>query len=83
MADLWWYLLSIVVVAVGGWAYLRMRRDRAKAGRDELQREWGTSHDYTQERETGRLANLSAEDQAWEAASLQRHRDGEDRDRPA
>jgi hypothetical protein len=35
--------------------------------------------DFTVERETSRVGNLSAEDQAWEAASRKRNRDTQER----
>ena len=40
----------------------------------------GSPRDFTEERETGRVGNLSEEDQAWEAASLKRNRDAQARD---
>ena len=37
----------------------------------------GSPRDFTVERETSRVGNLSEEDQAWEAASLKRNRDAQ------
>ncbi len=37
----------------------------------------GSPRDFTAERETGRVGNLSEEDQAWEADSLKRNRDAQ------
>jgi hypothetical protein len=38
--------------------------------------------DYVQERENRRLAQMSEEDQAWSAASLQRDREARERNQP-
>ena len=35
--------------------------------------------DYRQERDSDRTGSMSAEDQAWEAATTQRHKDAQDR----
>ena len=40
----------------------------------------GSPRDFTAERETDRVGNLSEEDQAWEAASLTRNRQVQARD---
>ncbi len=42
----------------------------------------GTSTDFAQGREDERQAHMSTEDRAWEAASLQRNRDAEERQNP-
>ncbi|MDP9356690.1 MAG: hypothetical protein M3R02_15660 [Chloroflexota bacterium] len=42
----------------------------------------GTRADFAQGREDERQAHMSAEDRAWEAASLQRNRDAQERQNP-
>ncbi len=42
----------------------------------------GTRTDFAQGREDDRHAHMSAEDRAWEAASLQRNRDAQERQNP-
>ncbi len=41
----------------------------------------GSPRDFAAERETGRVGDLSEEDQAWEAASLARNREAQGREK--
>jgi membrane protein implicated in regulation of membrane protease activity len=81
MSDWWFYVLLIAILAALGILYLRLRSRREPSqttgGADSGPR------DFTSERETTRVGQLSDEDRAWEASSLQKDRDAEDRDRPA
>ncbi len=61
-----------------GLGYLRSRGK----GRDATTGTGGASQDFVQGREDDRHARMSAEDRAWEAASLQRNRDAQERQNP-
>jgi hypothetical protein len=50
--------------------WLRRRTTRASAGDDQP-----VTTDYAQDREDNRLAQMTEEDRAWQAASLQRQRE--------
>ncbi|HYH12891.1 MAG TPA: hypothetical protein VD789_11095 [Thermomicrobiales bacterium] len=77
MSDWWWYALIIVVVlAVAVVAYMRARSSGATGGSAG-----DASRDYRGERETDRLGGMSAEDREWEAASLERNRQSQERNR--
>ncbi|HET7095507.1 MAG TPA: hypothetical protein VFI22_18595 [Thermomicrobiales bacterium] len=69
-----WYAIVLIVLAAAAFLYLR---DHGKP----LRPRQATSPDLTmpppdfvQDRETSRLAHMSADDRAWEAASLERQR---------
>lgn len=60
-----------------GLGYLRSRgKGQAAAGSSS------GSQDFVQGREDERQGRMSAEDRAWEAASLQRNRDSQERQNP-
>ncbi len=50
----------------------RLGRGSGAGGTDQDRAAMSTPRDYQAERETARHAGMSAEDQAWEAASRQR-----------
>ncbi len=52
-------------------------RDRRMAGREQGRAQ--SPAEEINQRESRRMAGMSAEDRAWEQASLQRHRDTQDR----
>lgn len=83
MMSIWVWLIVILVAAVGAMIWMRMRRSQAQSQQSSLESETGNPRDYTQEREVLRSSNLSAEDRAWEAASLQRERDSQAKVPPA
>jgi hypothetical protein len=78
MAAQWWVGLIVAIILVAIIATLRARahRDRmAQARRMRVQAQGGThslAEDLTS-REERRLAGMTAEDRAWEQASLHRH----------
>ena len=79
-----WYLIVIVGIVVAAVLLLRSRSNRSgpRAEHQSARRELALDH--VQDRETSRLAHMSAEDRDWEQASLQRNRDNEARkDAPA
>ena len=77
MSD-WWYVIAIVGLAAVGALYLRARRTGGGSndGRDGAR----TRADFTQDREDSRLSGMSAEDRAWEDASLRTSRETRERD---
>ena len=74
-----WVILAVVIMVV---AIILYRQFSQRRGRDEQDRRMrvqaqGQAHlpgDWISQREDRRLAGMTAEDQAWEQASLQRHR---------
>ena len=72
----WWYVLAIVVIAAAVIVFLRYR---GRSGGLPLASRTGVSfnRDYAQEREEARVGRMSEEDQAWEAASLEKNREGQ------
>jgi hypothetical protein len=80
--DTWWIVLAVLIVAVIGVLYgvLRSRGNRMDQ-RDAAPAT--TERDFVAERETSRMGNLSAEDQAWQSASLEKDRANRERKPPA
>lgn len=77
MSDWWWYALAVaVILAVAIVAYVRIRSAGVPAGRGD-----DDTRDYRGEREANRTNAMSDEDHAWEAASLERSRQAQERDR--
>jgi hypothetical protein len=70
-----WYLIVFVIIAAAE-IILLPRSQNAGATRREVERRAesrpGSAHG--EDREDARLANMSAEDRAWETASLQRNK---------
>ena len=76
-----WYLVVIVVLAAAG-IFLLLRSRNAGASRRQEERRAESRLGpvaHVQDREDARLANMSAEDRAWETASLQRNQANEAR----
>jgi len=84
MDTLWWVVIIAVVIVGAIVVFLRSRQtqaDRAQDRRITVQKEGG-AHSAGEEisrREDRRLGGMSAEDRAWETASLERQRDREAR----
>ena len=57
-------------------------RSRGNSKGQNADGQGGTSADFAQGREDERQAHMSTEDRAWEAASLQRDRDAQERQHP-
>ncbi len=70
-------LVVAVVFALAGAAVLLLCYRMSEPARSQALHgaEPGAHHDYPKEREDARVAHMSADDRAWEAASLQRNRD--------
>ncbi len=84
----WWIALAVVAIVVAVVAYRRFLEARERQDQDlrinvqALGQARSAGAEITQ-REDRRLAGMTAEDQAWEQASLQRHRESEARIRQA
>lgn len=83
METQWWVVLAVVaiVVAVAGYRWFSGTRSRGEQGRRMLVQEQGRAHSPAAEisqREDRRLAGMTAEDRAWEQASLQRNREAQE-----
>ncbi len=76
----WVIVLIIVLLAVAAVVYARSRRERS-ASRDGLTAPL-SDRNYAQERETSRVGQMSEEDRAWEASSLQKNRDAQEKAPP-
>jgi hypothetical protein len=73
-----WVMLAVVGIIVAIIAYRRFSQSRERAEQDRRisvqgQEQADLPGDWISQREDRRLAGMSAEDQAWEQASLQRH----------
>ena len=79
MSD-WWYVIAIVGLAAVGVVYLRARRTGTGRGSNDGPDSARARPDFTQDREASRLSGMSAEDRAWEAASLRTNRATRERD---
>jgi hypothetical protein len=75
-----WYLIVLVIIAAAGiFLLLRSRNAAATRLQDERRAESRPGPAHVQDREDARLASMSAEDRAWETASLQRNQANEAR----
>jgi membrane protein implicated in regulation of membrane protease activity len=88
MDTLWWIAIVIVLVVAAIFVFLRSRRteaDRAQDRRITVQKEGGahSAGEEISQREDRRLGGMSAEDRAWETASLERQRDRDEQARSA
>ncbi len=79
MSD-WWYVIAIVALAAVGVLYLRARRTGTGGGSNDGPDSARVRPDFTQDREDSRLSGMSAEDRAWEDASLRTNRETRERD---
>jgi len=76
------YLIALAVVVVAGILLLLYRKNQhneTSRSQDERQARSHTILDYAKDREDSRLAHMSAEERAWETASLQRNRENQAR----
>lgn len=77
----WWMVIVVAAIVVVGARTLRARGKHSATGGNSV--ESGPAANFRQDREDDRVSRLSAEDQAWEAASLQRARDAQRQDESA
>ena len=79
-----WVILAVIVVIVAIIAYRRFAQTREHTAQDrrisvQAQGQADLPGDRTSQREDRRLAGMTAEDRAWEQASLQRNRESQER----
>ncbi len=74
----WLILLIVVVLVAAGLYYYRSRRNH----RDEVVGSASNTRDYVQEREDSHNSRMSDEDRAWQAASLEKNRENQERHPP-
>ena len=68
----WWYVVVIVVLAIAAFLYVRDRGRRAGPRAVLPTDPAAPAADFVKDREAARVAHMSADDRAWEAASLER-----------
>lgn len=83
-----WVILAVVVVIVAVFVFLRFQRTQERTAQErridvQAQAQAQLPGDRISQREDRRQAGMTAEDLAWEQASLQRNRESEARIRPA
>ena len=83
-----WVLLAVVVIIVAVIAYRRFQRTQERTEHDrrisdEAQMQAQLPGDRISQREDRRLGGMTAEDRAWEQASLDRNRQSQERMQPA
>ena len=80
MSTQWWVVVVVVLIVIAVVVYLRSRRTQVSQAQDrrmsmqEQGRAQSPAEEITQ-REEHRLGGMSAEDRAWETASLERNRE--------
>lgn len=82
-----WVILAVVVVIVAVYLFLRFQRTQERTAQErridvQAQAQAQLPGDRISQREDRRVAGMTAEDLAWEQASLQRNRESEARTRP-
>jgi hypothetical protein len=87
MSAQWWVVLVVAIILVAIIATLRSRAHTDRMAQERRMREQaqGGAHSIAEDistREARRLGGMSAEDRAWEQASLQRDRAVQDRSIP-
>jgi FtsZ-interacting cell division protein ZipA len=80
MSTQWWIVVVAVLIVIAVFVYLRSRRTQVSQAQDRRMsmQEQGRAQSPAEEisqREEHRLARMSAEDRAWETASLERNRE--------
>jgi len=78
MSAQWWVVLVVAIILVAIIATLRSRAHKDRMAQERRMREQaqGGTHSIAEDistREDRRLAGMTAEDRAWEQASLHRH----------
>ena len=79
MATDQWIILVVVLIGIGALVSLRLMKPRSKDPSLSANHSIPASSlsEQSSQREDQRLAGMSAEDRAWEQATLQRQRDRE------
>ena len=84
MSTQWWVVIVAVLVVVTIFVYLRSQRNQVSRARERRMsiQEQGRAQSPAEEisqREERRLGAMTAEDRAWETASLEKNREREER----
>ena len=84
MEAQWWVILAVVGIIVAIIAYRRSSQTRERTEQDrrmsvQAQGQADLPGDRFSQREDRRVAGMTAEDLAWEQASLQRNRESQER----
>ena len=84
MSTQWWVVIVAVLVVVTIFVYLRSQRNQVSRARERRMsvQEQGRAQSPAEEvsqREERRLDAMTAEDRAWETASLEKNREREER----
>lgn len=77
--NIWWIVLVLFILATIAVVYPLLRRARQQP----ILEDTAPDRDFGEERETSRMGNLSAEDQAWQAASQEKERANREQTPPA
>lgn len=82
-----WILVAVVVIVVAVIVFLRFQRAQERTAQErridvQAREQAQLPGDRVTQREDRRLAGMTAEDKAWEQASLQRNRESEARMHP-
>lgn len=82
-----WILIAVVVIVVAVIMFLRFQRAQERTAQErrisvQANEQAQLPGDRVTQREDRRLAGMTAEDKAWEQASLQRNRESEARMHP-
>ena len=82
METQWWVVLAVLAIIVAIVVYRRSVGNRDRNAQDlrmsvQAQGQAQLPGDRISQREDRRLAGMTAEDQEWEQASLQRHRESQ------
>jgi LPXTG-motif cell wall-anchored protein len=77
MSD-WWYVILVLAVAAAAFLYFSRKRKADEAQRNRPAN-LGPNHDFQKARDDARTSGMSQEDQDWQAASLQRNKETEER----
>lgn len=88
METQWWVVLAVLAIIVAIVVYRRSVGHRDRTAQDlrmsvQAQGQAQLPGDQISQREDRRLAGMTAEDLAWEQASLQRNRESQERMQPA
>ena len=78
MSSSWYIIVIAALVSIAIW-FLLSRRNQTSGSASVQQHQARPRVDYTRDREAARLANMSAEDRAWETATLQRNQENQQR----
>jgi hypothetical protein len=74
----WWYAILVLAIAAAALLYFARKR-KADEARRNRPADLGPTHDYRKARDDAHTSGMSQEDQEWQAASLQRSKEAQER----